>query len=466
MSSRIALPARISLLAATLGAGALLLAIFGALLVVFRDELHREIRRTVINRDSAVLTPVVRQQVAAASRRVAPRTLRAGEFVEAVLPAAQQDGMLAVAVFNEQGELLRAVPDTLLFAELATTDYVALLGGTSVSRFHSDFPLDRYFRGTAPGATAPVLEVLLPLSEPGRAQPAAFAQYYIDARGLAGELATIEARLNHHTWLILGAGGIAAALVLGGACWSLLRAQRLLAERNKRLASANFELTLAAKASAVGQLTSHLIHGLQGSVAGLRSAVAARDAERADWESAAFHAERLQTMVSEVVALLGDMRASASFELPADELAELIRQRCTALANPRGVQIDVTNRLRRPVDSRRGSLLCLIATNLVQNAVRASQAGQRVALELREQAGAVELHVTDEAGGIPTELLPRLFTPGVSGAGGTGLGLAISRLLARQLEGDLELVTTGASGTTFRARMKIDPTPAPLSPTP
>ena len=37
---------------------------------------------------------------------------------------------------------------------------------------------------------------------------------------------------------------------------------------------ANFELTLAAKASAIGQITSHLIHGLQGSVEGLRAIVA------------------------------------------------------------------------------------------------------------------------------------------------------------------------------------------------
>jgi len=448
---------RTRLLAATAGAGALLLAIFGALLVVFRDELHREIRRTVIHRDSAVLSPVVRQQIADASRRVAPRSLRAGEFVEAVLPAAQQDGMLAVAVFNEQGELLRAVPDTLLFAELATTDYVTLLGNAPVSRFHADFPLDRYFRGTAPGATAPVLEVLLPLGEPGRVQPAAFAQYYIDARALAGELATIESRLNRHTWLILGAGGVAAALVLGGAGWSLLRAQRLLAERNERLARANFELTLAAKASAVGQLTSHLIHGLQGSVAGLRSAVAGRDAERADWESAAFHAERLQAMVSEVVALLGDVRSATRFELPAAELAELIQQRAAAIANPRGVQIDVINRLQLPLDSHRGSILCLIATNLVQNAVRASRAGQRVSIELREQGPDVEMHVSDEAGGIPEDLRPRLFTPGATGAGGTGLGLAISRLLARQVEGDLELVTTGRDGTTFRTRIAARP---------
>ncbi|MBI2514521.1 MAG: sensor histidine kinase [Opitutae bacterium] len=455
MMFRTALPARATLIAAILGAGAVLLAIFAALLFYFRGGLHREIRRTVIGRDSAVLAPVARQQIAVASRRVAPRTLRTPELLDAVLPTAQQDGMLAVAVFNEQGDLLRAVPDTLLFAELATTDYVTLLGNAPITRYHAEFPLDRYFRGAQPGATAPVLEVLLPLVEPGRAQPSGFAQYYIDARSLAGELAAIDSRLDGHTWAILGAGAIAAALVLGGACVGLLRAQRLVAERNERLARANLELTLAAKASALGQITSHLIHGLQGSVASLRSAVASAPAAQPDWESAAFHAERMQSLITEVVALLADMRTGATYEISADELAALIRQRGEAHANPRGVQLDVVNRTRRPLDNHRGSLLCLIAANLVQNAARASAPGQSVVVELTEVGDEVQLHVTDRGTGVAPELLPRLFTPGASGGGGTGLGLSISRLLARQMEGDLELVSTGPDGTIFRARVAI-----------
>jgi len=447
------LPARTTLLAATLGAGALLLAIFGALLLYFRDGLHREIRRTVINRDSAVLSPVTQQQIAAASKHAAPRALRAAEILDAVLPAAQQDGMLAVAVFNEQGDLLRAVPDTLLFAELSTTDYVTLLGNAPVSRYQPEFPLDRYFRSAQPRTTAPVLEVLLPLVEPGRAQPTGFVQYYIDARGLAGELAAIEDRLDRHTWSILAAGAIAAALVLGGACLALLRAQRLVAERNERLARANLELTLAAKASALGQITSHLIHGLQGSVASLRSAVA--PSEKPDLESATFHAERMQALITEVVALLGDMRTGATYEISTAEIATLIRQRGEAHANPRGVQLDVVNRTPRTLDNHRGSLLCLIAANLVQNAVRASCAGQAVVVELTELDGQILLTVSDQGTGIAPELQARLFTPGASGSQGTGLGLSISRLLARQMEGDLELVSTGADGTVFRARVAI-----------
>ncbi|MND02800.1 Sensor protein FixL [compost metagenome] len=59
--------------------------------------------------------------------------------------------------------------------------------------------------------------------------------------------------------------------------------------------------------------------------------------------------------------------------------------------------------------------------------------------------------MSDEGGGIPDAILPRLFEPGVTTRPeGTGLGLAISQLLARHLGGDLALVRTGPSGTLFR----------------
>lgn len=447
------------LLFATVASWLALAGIFAFMLQRSQRGLHAEIRRTVIGRDAAVLHPIARSQIAAHAAR-AGGTARTDPLLAAVLDGAQVEGVMAVSVFNDRGELVRALPASLLFAELPADDYVALLRGEALSRFHPEFPLDRWFAGVAPRATAPVLEVLLPLARSGDAPRLGFAHYLIDGRALGENLAAIETRVRRQTAQTLAVGVALIGLVLAGLAFGLARAQRILAERNERLARANFDLTLAAKASALGQLTSHLIHGLQGSVAGLRTAVTTEGATTADWESAVFHAERLQALVSEVVALLGDARAGVASDIEAGELAELIRQRAVALANPRGVQIDIVNRLRRPLDSHRGSILCLIASNLVQNAVRASAAGQRVALELRESASHVELHVSDEAGGIPPEILPRLFTPGATGAGGTGLGLAISRLLARQMDGDLELVLTGPGGTTFRTRVALEHRPA------
>jgi signal transduction histidine kinase len=243
-----------------------------------------------------------------------------------------------------------------------------------------------------------------------------------------------------------------------GATLSVQRPHRIVAERNERLTRANFELTLSSKASAVGQITSHLIHGLQGSVEGLRSVVASREADPSNpaWESAAGYTERLQTMIRETIALLGDESANASYELTGVELAETITARSRAVAADRKVSLEVDRGFEATIDSHRGSLLCLIASNLVQNAVAASPEGGSVRVSLVHSGWAVVLTVSDHGPGIPEEVQKHLFKPGRSGRpGGSGLGLAISQLMARQIGAEMVLLSTGPAGTTFRVTLPL-----------
>jgi signal transduction histidine kinase len=109
------------------------------------------------------------------------------------------------------------------------------------------------------------------------------------------------------------------------------------------------------------------------------------------------------------------------------------------------------------LDSHRGSLLCLIANNLVQNAIEATDAGRRVGVAYCERAGAVTITVTDEGHGIPAELREHLFEPGRTGRRSSGLGLAISRLLARQIGATLGLDSTGPEGTSFTVTLPAKP---------
>jgi signal transduction histidine kinase len=71
--------------------------------------------------------------------------------------------------------------------------------------------------------------------------------------------------------------------------------------------------------------------------------------------------------------------------------------------------------------------------------------------------------IADDGQGIDPAILPHLFEPFASSkpeGKGTGLGLAVSRLLVRGLGADLELVSTGPEGTTFRLSMPVT-APAP-----
>jgi signal transduction histidine kinase len=436
---------------AALGTGALLVAIFAALVIWFRSDLRQEIRQKIIERDATVLYPMALQQLAddnaaASVQPLAPLT--------ALLKSVRQKGMLAVAVFDREGNTVEAVPASQFFVELPTEDFLRLQDGQPLTRYHPEFPLDQYFAGIARDADrAPVLEVLLPLPAPGVGGLRGFVRYYLDARPLAHELAAIDRRINRQTAITLAVGAALIALVTAGAMLLVRRAQRVVAERNARLIRTNFELTLAAKASAIGQITSHLIHEMQGSVAGLRAAVArpGDGPSHPALESAAGYTERLQGMIQETVALLGDADGHASYELTGRELADTIRLRNQPAAEAKGVHLAVQATTGSVIDSHRGGLLCLIANNLVQNAVSATEPGRRIDVSLRDADQSIVLTVADEGPGISPPMLERLFLPGRSGRpGGSGLGLAISQLLARQIGADLVLQSTGAAGTTFQ----------------
>jgi signal transduction histidine kinase len=439
-------------------AGGVLVAIFAALLLYYRRELTQEIHQKIVERDAAVLHPVAVLQLDEVEARDFPdSTPTQNDAVLAVLKSAQQTGMLGVAVFDADGNPLRAVPASLAFADLAPVDYLELTRLKPISRYHPAFDLASVFAGSPPAeGPTPVLEVLLPLHRAGSTQLAGVAQYFIDARALARELAVIDHRISVQTFATLGIGGALVFVVVGASYWGLMRAQRIIAERNERLIRANFELSLAAKASVLGQITSHLLHGLQGPVAGLRAVLAARGAQDSaeDWQTASDYTERLQTMIQETVTMLGERSSETAYELSGHDLAATVRERHQPAAQAAGVTLTVGGGFAPCVDSNRGNLLCLIAGNLIENAILASPAGSEVRVDLALVDEHIRVTVADQGAGIPAEVLEHLFEPGRSGrADGTGLGLAISHLLARQIGAELTLVRTSTAGTLFFVTM-------------
>jgi signal transduction histidine kinase len=443
----------IRLATATLLIGAILVAIFASMMIRFRADLQSEIHQKIIERDAAVLYPMARLQVEDSEASRADKASNPFAPLTALLKSARQEGMLAIAVFDPDGSTIEAVPATQLFVELEMDDYLRLQGSESITRYHPAFPLDQYFVGVAPDQRqAPVLEVLLAIRNHQSSAILGFVRYYIDARPLSHELALIDHRNYRQTAVTLAVGALLVALVMTAAFFGVQRAQRVIAERNERLTRANFELTLSAKASALGQITSHLIHGLQVPMAGLRAVVMGRDADQSgpDWETVAGYTERMQSLIQETVALLGDAGAHTSYELTGAELATTIRSRNQPAATEKGVLLEVGPGFPAWLDSHRGSLLCLIACNLVQNAIAATAPGRRVAVSLDESGGIVVLKVHDEGSGIPDSVRQHLFKPGRSSRpGGSGLGLAISQLLARQIGANLALLSTGPDGTVF-----------------
>jgi signal transduction histidine kinase len=97
----------------------------------------------------------------------------------------------------------------------------------------------------------------------------------------------------------------------------------------------------------------------------------------------------------------------------------------------------------------------LALRNVIANALKYSPPGTQVTVRMwdSDEPLALVVDVQDVGPGIQSELLPRLFARGARGAArssGMGLGLYIVRQVMALHQGAVELVSTGAGGTTLR----------------
>jgi signal transduction histidine kinase len=91
--------------------------------------------------------------------------------------------------------------------------------------------------------------------------------------------------------------------------------------------------------------------------------------------------------------------------------------------------------------------------NLLLNACEAvPREGGRIAIELSEVPGGVEVRVSDNGHGIPESIQGQLFEPFVSQGkeNGTGLGLTVVQKIVQDHGGDVTVEKTSKEGTVFR----------------
>lgn len=96
-----------------------------------------------------------------------------------------------------------------------------------------------------------------------------------------------------------------------------------------------------------------------------------------------------------------------------------------------------------------------ILTNLLTNARQAMDGVGRIVISLEDQHDYIHMRVSDTGKGILEEEQPFIFERFYRGENkkyavrGLGLGLALSKMMAKSLKGDLKLVKSTPSGTTF-----------------
>lgn len=459
-------------------ATALVVAVFGLAVAVVTWRSRLQLRNQIIQRETTVLQRMSQLRVwleeegGEENELPAEMDVRLPEIdalaevdrLEAVL--ATLEGVWGARLYDPSGALITTLPPGLSETPAAWPGAPRELTG-AVGRFHAQFELASLLGEPSTGQIeaeamkVPVLELWLPLRRgKARGHLVGCLQLFVDGQPLADELRRLDRGLWWQAaWLFLS-GGTLMASALGWAFGRLQRLNRLLRRRTEQLLQANLELDRAARTSAIGAVSAHLLHGLKNPLAGLNGLLSrptqtgGSDAET--WQAAVQSARRMQAMVREVIRILSEETAARRYQWSLAELEGVIEDRVRPAAQEAGVALAIHGEGEGYIDNRRANLVLLILENLLRNAVEATPAGGRVSLHLRRTNGQVCFEVRDTGPGIPPAVRDRLFEPTRSSKpGGAGIGLAISRQLALHLHARLALVETSERGTCFRLEVPL-----------
>ena len=381
--------------------------------------------------------------------------------------ASRLKGVMGIRFFNSAGRFTDAFPATIQPRQLSTQALEAVSRLQPFSRFAPDTPLSEIFIYLPQFATGNIphvatLRVTVPLHRRDSTNLAGAAQFIVEGESMAQEYARLDRRLGGLAVAAFSVSGLLLVAMLWPAFRLVGRLNLELAQRNARLSRANQELALAARASALGAVSAHLMHGLRNPLASLSQFVSGqgngltrqKDEEVQDALTAA---RRMQSLVEQTLEVLADARGEPAYEVTLKELVEGARQRVEALAATRGVSLSTVTGDDPMLSSRAANLLRLILINLLENAVQVTSPGRKVSLVAELQNGRLSLRVQDQGPGFPEDLRPSLFLPCRSTReGGSGLGLAISKQLAEHLGATLELRESTASGCVFALDLPLN----------
>jgi signal transduction histidine kinase len=224
----------------------------------------------------------------------------------------------------------------------------------------------------------------------------------------------------------------------------------------ERLAAARAELVRADRLSTLGLLAAGLAHELGtplNVVAGRARLIADGDVAGDVKRGAAMIEEQAQRMTRIVRQLLDFARARPPHKERIDvaELSKETAEMVNALSEKKGVAVVVDAPAPAPAEVDRDQLRQVV-TNLLVNAVHASDPGHNVRVDVRAQKDGVRIAVIDEGIGMNEETMKHCFTPFFTTKDvgeGTGLGLAVAWGLVEENGGHISVASAPGKGSTF-----------------
>lgn len=189
--------------------------------------------------------------------------------------------------------------------------------------------------------------------------------------------------------------------------------------------------------------------------------------------------KRIRGMVEELLILAQMDSRQYALELAPTDLDEVIRKALDSIeakAERFGIEVHYAEDglIEAPDETHRcvcdAQKIYQVLLNLLDNAIKYSDAGGRVDISVLESISSITIRVSDTGVGIPEEDLPNLFDrfyrvnkDRSRATGGSGLGLAISKQIVELHGGSLFVKSEVGAGSTFEVRLPKSPLPRSAS---
>ena len=262
------------------------------------------------------------------------------------------------------------------------------------------------------------------------------------------------------TWLVSGAFASTSCL-LGFLIGLNAESRKKEQAASAALLEARARVSQAEKLASLGQLASAIAHEVRNPLAIIRSSVQNLGESVGDEngrETCKFVIEEIDRLTR----VTGSLVAFARPLVPKRQVVPLqaLATRTRSLAGPMLSEHPIEFRVQlhdRDADlDVDPDLVCQVLIGLLGNAAELMRDGGSVTLSSRQlDDGRVELRISDDGPGIPSELRERIFEPFfTTREGGSGLGLAVARQIVEAHEGTIEAAAAEGGGAEFRLQFR------------
>jgi signal transduction histidine kinase len=330
---------------------------------------------------------------------------------DAAVRSSRLKGVIGIRFYGTNGVFTDSFPPTILPRPLSHEVSRQVAELKPHTQFRRATPLSDVFIflpqfTNGPAVFVPTLEITVPLHRSDTKKCVGAAQFIVEGESLAGEYTRMDHRLIQIAVTTFATAGLLLVAMLWPAFRRVDKLNLDLALRSERLQRANEELALAARVSAVGAISAHLMHGLKNPLASLSHFVSRQDrgttgSDQGEWQDALTASHRMQSLVEQTLEVLSDARGEPTYELTVKELEDDVQKRVAAAATLRKVKLSVHAEGNCTLSSRSTNLIGLILVNLLENGIEATPPGGTVSLSAAREDERLRFRVRDEGGGFP-----------------------------------------------------------------